>query len=399
MGAGPGDGAGAGVAEAIPFNEAGLDLLAKGRAVEAVRAFRAARVRSPESSILRRNLAAALAAVAGLRRAKRKPVEAVELLDEAVRLHPERLRYRWLRGCARFEAARAADFFFARNDFRFVLERDPDQVVALRYLGQIAYLERRLDEAIRLWRRARALQPDDPQLAARLERAERERRVEAAFETLEDRTFRLRYAPEVSRSRAGRMLQICEEAYGDLSRKFDTYPERIVVILYTPQQFRSALRVHAWVAGVSDGTIRIAVPAGGGEQRLRATLYHELTHHLVRGVAPRAPPWLQEGLAQLAEGKSAAAAASRLRRGRMPPESSLSIGVLQTSDPRIVAGFYDLALAFTSYLQSLQGDAGITRLLGELGRGTGMGEALRAVFGASRSTLFARWAERLRTGR
>jgi tetratricopeptide (TPR) repeat protein len=383
-------------AEAVAANEAGIRQLLEGRPAEAVVAFEKAHERAPESVVVRRNLAAALAALGEEKRKAHDPHGAVELFDRAVTLHPERLRYRVLRGLARVETGVEGLRYYAREDFAYVLDRDPDHLDALFNLGEVAYMDRQLEEAVALWRRARALRPSDASIQSRLDKAERELAVERSYEQLRGRVFLIRYAPEIDATQATTVLRLCEEAYGLLTKQFSVYPDKIVVTLYTPSQFASATRMHGWVAGLSDGTIRLTVRGNAGAKELEATVYHELTHHLVRRIAPRAPVWLHEGLAQRAEGRSVEAAEERLRRGEpLPNAGELSAEILRERDPRRVGRFYDLTLAFTTYLQQQYHDAGITKLLERLGERVPEDKAIRDVFGASRAQLFAAWLERL----
>ncbi|MHC4549135.1 MAG: tetratricopeptide repeat protein [Planctomycetota bacterium] len=380
---------------AVDLNEAGLAHLHAGRAEAAARSFEEALARLPEQPVLRRNLGAALAAVAEQRRRDRRPLDAIDLLDRAVRLHPERLRYRVLLGRVRVEGGRAVDRLAAREDFRHVLDRDPDHLDALVNLGQLEYLERRLEEAVDHWQHALRLGPSDPDVRARLAKAERELRVERAYACVKSASFRVRYAPAIPAETAATVLRLCEEAHGDLTKRFETYPEQIVVTLYPPEEFRSATQMHGWVSGLSDGTIRITVRRGAGIAALRATIYHELTHHLIRRLAPQAPVWLHEGLAQIAEEKSVARAEGRLRRLEPLASVELAAQIVRQSDPRAVSRFYDLALAFTHHLLELQGYPGFLRLCAALRAGRSEEQALRRVYGAGRDLLFRRWRERL----
>jgi tetratricopeptide (TPR) repeat protein len=382
----------AGEAEATGPNETGIRHLHAGRAVEAASAFEQALRHEPGSPVLERNLAAAVAALAELRRKDRRPAEAIQLLDRAVELHPERLRYRVLRGRARFEAGRDIDRLFAAEDFRFVLDRDPDHLDALVNLGQIDYAERRLTDAVRSWRRALELRPTDMDVKARLTKAERELAVEGAYEQITTLHFRLRYAATITPERAGTVLRLCEEAYGDLTTRFGSHPKAAVVVtLYTPAEFRSATRMHGWVAGLSDGTIRLTVRAHARTDDLRATVYHELAHHLIRGIAPSAPVWLHEGLAQIAEAKSVDAAEARLARAEAPRPAELGARILRQDDPRLVSRFYDLVLGFTSFLRRQHGDPSMQALLRELGEDVPEADALLTVYGSTRADLFERW--------
>lgn len=383
----------------VIFNERGIAHLLAGRAEDAVRAFEQAQQALPDHRVLRRNLAAALAALAEERRKESRPLDAIDLLKRAVDLHPERLRYRVLLGRARFEGGRDVDRLIAAEDFEWVLARDPDHLDALVNLGQIRYLERSLADAEEAWRSALKLRPSDTDVRARLAKAQRERKVEAAYESLSAAAFRVRYAPAIPVERAAAVLRLCEEAYGDLTKRFETYPGLIVVTLYPPAEFRSATRMYGWVAGLSDGTIRITVAPGTTDASLRATIYHELTHHLIRSHAPRVPVWLHEGLAQIAEGKSVPRALARLRRLGSPEVAELSAEVVRLRDPRQVSRFYDLAVSFTHYLLELQGYPGFLRVFAALREGQSELEALRTVYGSPRAELFRQWRENRLRGR
>jgi len=388
--------------EVVRLNEEGLAFLDQRNAVPARERFSAALRIQPDSIVLRRNLAAALAAVSDDLRRTHEPTklgEAVRLLDRAVELHPQRLRYRVLRGRARYEAASGVDRLFAREDFMFVLERDPDHLDALYNLGQIAYSERRLEEAVRLWRHAQDLRPEDGQIRVRLERAAREYEVEQRYDELRAPKFLVRFGKQIPRSLAESVLTVCETAAGELHSRFQYWPDRqTVVTLYTPTEFRSATRLHGWVAGLSDGTIRLTVRAGAGMATLRPTIYHEYTHHIVRALAPKTPAWLHEGLAQISEQRNESLARARLRAAGSLTERELSSNILRQRDPRIVSRFYDLALSFTHFLRGIGGDRGIQDLLRNLGGGKDQHEALRVVYGAPRAELFERWLDTLRAG-
>jgi hypothetical protein len=78
----------------------------------------------------------------------------------------------------------------------------------------------------------------------------------------------------------------------------------ITVVLYTEQQFRDTTRSPSWAAAAYDGRIR--VPMRGALQQapgeLERVLTHELTHAMIRAIAPRGvPTWLNEGLAVMFE--------------------------------------------------------------------------------------------------
>lgn len=372
------------------LNEEGIAQLAAGRPSEAAAAFEAASALRPDAEVLSRNLAAALALRGEELGRERRPAEAIRVLERAVSLHPTRLRYRVLLGRARFEEGDDALRMAAREDFAYVLGKDPDHLDALVNLGEILYLSRELEPAVGHLRHAVALAPDEPGIAARLAKAERELEVERSFGEISGSFFLVRYSPRITADRAQAVLLLCEEARGRLTATYGSYPPRIAVTLYTPDEFRSATDLHGWVSGLSDGTIRLTLGARTDPAALKGTICHELTHHILRAIAPGTPVWLHEGLAQVEEGRDVDRARARLRGTGALPVALLNADVLRQADPRRVELFYDIALAFTAYLDDAH-RGGVQRFLRALGEGKSEAEAFRETFGDSRESLFDRW--------
>ena len=182
--------------EIVAQNEAGIAHLHDGRPADAVASFEQALEAQPQSRLLKRNLAAALAALAEKRRDTREALGAIDLLDRAAQLHPERLRYRVLLGRVRVEGGRDSGRQLAREDFTFVLERDPDHLDSLVNLGQLDYMERRLDQHNGLLRGG-----------ARRTRADRPWRIGKRYGPYELRGDALRAERAVKKLRGARRLE------------------------------------------------------------------------------------------------------------------------------------------------------------------------------------------------
>jgi len=384
--------------EAVSANERGIAHLASGRAEAAVQAFRETRRHLPHDRTVARNLAAALASHAERRLQARRAEEAIELLREAQELHPARVRYRMLLGRAYLATGRPADQLNARDWLVKALEADRDYLPALLLLAGIDYRERRLEEGTERLERAAILRPNDLTVAARLEEMRNEFDIEKRYVGLNRPAFVFRYDREgIPKERVDAVVDSCERAWADLTNRFRHYPEgRIFVTLYSPDDFRRATRLHGWVAGVSDGSIRLTVRRRTRDEALERTIRHELAHHVIRDFAPRTPVWLHEGLAQMAEGLDGSRAADQLRGAVPPTDADLDRSILRERDPARVSEFYALSLAFTHYLTQLQGYRGIQGVLEYLKQGRSLDDACRIQFGKTRAELFEAWQRTIR---
>ena len=196
----------------------------------------------------------------------------------------------------------------AESVLRDALSQHPDDPAALRLLGEVDYRRGDLDEAIDAWTRSLQSRPD-PELETRLLKAHKERSIEKGYLRTDGAHFTLKYDGErASDALSGEILDHLEQVYEDLTVKFDAFPPSVIVVtLYSREAFEDVTDSPRWVGGLFDGQIRVPI---GGLTRLtqaaRGVFTHELTHCIVfyktHGNSPR---WLQEGIAQWAEGKSA----------------------------------------------------------------------------------------------
>ena len=185
---------------------------------------------------------------------------------------------------------------------------------------------------------------------------------------------------------AGAMIDYLEDQFWFVTETYRHTPAQpITVQLFPLKEFREVTRAPDWAGGLYDGKIRLPL---GGLSRLttdaKRVLLHELTHAVVhsksRGTAPR---WLQEGLAQTAEGRIL----SRADR------QSIVRQLERVDDDRwSTIGFpYPIALSLTDYLSSRNGFDGLVRLVDLLGRGVDQDEALRRVYGQDYAQICHAW--------
>jgi len=271
---------------------------------------------------------------------------------------------------------------------RDVLSGQPDNPRAMELLGEAALQTGRIDEAIGLWEKSLALKPSDG-LQARLERARRLGRAEAGFRGSEGARFSIRFDGEAaSPELVGEIQAYLDESFSILASRFSHYPSGVIrVTLYSKQAFQEATASPDWVGGLFDGQLRVPV---GGLPRLtpgaRRVLIHELTHcfisSITRGNAPR---WIQEGIAQVVEGRSSAASRAAIR------QANEALGGAGTA-----ASFsYPQALSQVEYFLKTWSESHFNDLLDHLGHGTDIDASLRDVTGLSLEEFMKSWGESL----
>jgi tetratricopeptide (TPR) repeat protein len=265
-----------------------------------------------------------------------------------------------------------------------ILSDQPDNARALDLLGESAVQTGRVEEGIELWERSLALQPS-ASLTARLERARRILTAEKGFDRTTGAHFALKFdGGEASPELASEILDYLEEGYSDLTRRFAHEPEAVIqTILYSTRAFREATASPDWVGGLFDGQIR--VPIRGLTHvtpQTKRVLIHELTHCLVASRSRgNAPQWLQEGIAQVVEGRSSAGDRQRLLAAWQGPDGARSAA--EFSYPR--------ALSQMEFFLERWSDSHLNALLDRLGRGDDIDASLQAVTGLSYQEFLASW--------
>jgi len=183
------------------------------------------------------------------------------------------------------------------------------------------------------------------------------------------------------------VLGILEDAYREMGQQLDHFPLKpVTVVLYTEKDFFDITRLPAWTAGAYDGRIRL--PVRGIEKEsglsLRQVLYHEYVHALVHSITPRAPMWLNEGLAEYL-----------VPRGFHKVGQAIPIQSLENSfplgDQRLMALAYAESFSAVSYLVEQHGLYAVKRLLMALSRGDALDAAFRGAFPISYDEFASTW--------
>jgi len=185
-------------------------------------------------------------------------------------------------------------------------------------------------------------------------------RFELAFDT--DRADILHHSFEV--------LEHLELTYDDLVRWFGEDPlpngPPIRVVLYDPEDFDRLTGLGDWAAGIFDGVVRISVSNLTRGQGWREVLVHELVHAFVQARCGNAVPgWLNEGLAQLLEGRPSelAHARERLQGVELFPLERLAGSLAGWEDSTAIGRAYAQSLLFVEYLRATYGEDALRRML------------------------------------
>jgi tetratricopeptide (TPR) repeat protein len=251
--------------------------------------------------------------------------------DRAASLFYEALTYHPREPFAHFGAGVAAHLLGREEDamrsLARALELNPRLTDASLLLGDIQYHLGDVGAAVRTYEAASALAPGNRELLRRLDAWRKEASAERSMETWSKGSFSIVLEGRSGdRALAERALTILDDGYWRIGRALGAFPAgRIIVTLYTEQQFRDFTNAPDWSDGLFDGRIR--VPVGGLSKdplRFEHALTHELVHAMIAGLAPRnVPAWLHEGLASYFEPVDRAAAERTLKRFPMVPLSRL----------------------------------------------------------------------------
>lgn len=276
----------------------------------------------------------------------------------------------------------------------------PDSPDALAMLGFVQFASDHTLDAIRSWRKSLQLRPDAT-VSQYLARAERESSAESNFSLNESSHFNLHFeGKETSEAFRRDLLATLESEYDDLVRDLGYSPRNnIAVTLYTQQAFFDVTRAPTWSGAINDGKLRIPISGiTNVTSELARVLKHELTHSFVSQMsAGRCPTWLNEGIAQIEEGRSSASYGHSLAQlfaaGNEIPYNALESSFMSFSTLEAIAAYAE-SLATTEYMRDSYGMSEIPRILERLAQGSSTEVALRATIHADYRQLrdeMARW--------
>jgi tetratricopeptide (TPR) repeat protein len=238
------------------------------------------------------------------------------------------------------------------------------------YLGDIAFLRNDTQNAKEYWEKAYRLNPSIPGLDQRLAKAEHETKVDKMFIRYDSVHFAVKYEGAERYEAGAIVLDILEDAYRDIGRELGHYPlDKVQTILYSNEQFREIPGIPGWSGAVYDGKIRLGI--GGVTSptpALRAVLFHEYTHAVVRDITPRCPAWLNEGLAQYFEGRKTPPELRSDKSHKGPIMANLEIPFRNLSAQQAKMA-YIISLSAVEYMIDRYGMMRVRNLLQDLAKG------------------------------
>lgn len=285
------------------------------------------------------------------------------------------------------------------------LEDHPTNLSALLQRAEMAEEENDLETALALYEKAAQSDTDITGLETKISRLKRSFNVEKDFTTIEHHHFVARFEGYAQERLAWVALNVLEKAYFTINERLHLEPdEKITVVIYTGDQFRSALNVPDWSGGIYDGKIRIREGDLLAQQnKLQDILYHEYTHALLASHAgPRIPTWFNEGMAQLMEpGYSERTSKDQMtqlfqgaaQQGVLFTPTQLSGSFLSIENPQIVQLAYAQSASWTEALVKRQGYFGTSQLIRHFSESQNFTTSFEERFFISLNGFFKRWQQ------
>lgn len=345
-----------------------------------------------------------------------------------------------------YAARQSRNFEEAVKLVQSAIHEDPQNAQHYALAGDIYYDTQDLTEAKKAWKKAMTLNPRLEVVREKMVRLMIEKDVEEKMDEVSESIFEIRVnkdgegkregfstrpevspqprsnnndspqprsnnngslrASEASREETGdEIMAYLKTAYETIGSDFDYYPRhKIVVLLYSPEDFRRVREVPDFVAGLYDGKIRIPVSSAPRDDtaELERIIRHEYTHALVFDITKgKCPLFLNEGLAEHESQKPLAISHSPLANSqKLKPYPLITIFLPENLNKKpltLDAGrFYASSRSLVEYIIFIWEWDGMRALLRAIGSGGEWGTCVRDVFRIEPLELEKRWMGRAR---
>jgi tetratricopeptide (TPR) repeat protein len=273
--------------------------------------------------------------------------------------------------------------------------------------GRIAYIGNNYAKAEQDWVRALELAPNMDDVREQLQKLRKEKKLEDGFEIRERDNFSIKFEGTQNRELADTLMQVLRDAYHEVGRDFDLYPDSTVPVIVYPQGDLGQLAYFPdWAAGAYDGKIRFGENIRKQNLHMKAVLYHEYTHVLVRMAAGvNVPFWFNEGLAEYEARRFKTprmiGSREKLLRGAqrlltLSELADMNIPSLSKLQPQVIELAYAQSESFVTWLIEQYSFRDMRGLLARLGRGETVQAAVSSELHEELPVLEQKWREQLK---
>jgi len=293
-----------------------------------------------------------------------------------------------------------ADYAKAAEETAAAIRLDPENPHAHALAGDIAYRMDDLAGAVAHWNKALQVDPRLREIEQQIEQVALEQELEKSAAVTSSAAFVVR-TPRGSRLEPDQLIKELEAAQRFLEQKLDfQFSGPVTVLVYEPKQFYADLHVPTEVAGLFDGKIRIPLRPEGQGTPFREVLWHETAHAAVHQLtAGKAPRWLQEGIAQLAQAQIAPIFTGDLQivlRANDAPTlrqlvRSSAFVTMDAGVPLRTNLFYQASWAYCAYFVEQRGWEGLRHLLTQVRSEEPPDQALANILGLKSDELERQW--------
>lgn len=291
------------------------------------------------------------------------------------------------------------EYDLAQEALEDSLRHDSRNPFAHELLGDIAYFNQNLDDALRHYQTSYRIRVRK-ELQEKILKVQKEKKLEGGLASYAEEHFLIKYGGEEKGLEGFELREFLRNSYREVGQDLGYFfKHKVVVLLYDEQEFRQLTGVPHWSSGLYDGKIRLpAYQQGFSQKEIQKIMRHELTHAFVSEVSKgRAPAWLNEGLAEYEEAKILPVdmrvfdAAVKTRTLFPLPILFNQKELLKVKDPLEVALFYVESYKLVSYLVERYGLFQIKKMLQLFSQGRDTVEVVQEVLKISPLELEREW--------
>lgn len=264
-------------------------------------------------------------------------------------------------------------------------------------LGDIYYQRNDLEQAAFYWGKALEMDPDNAALAEKTGRIAKEMDLARTQQKSDMGRFELHYDSKLKFD-VQQVEEALKKAYLKAGKRLAYLPEgKTAVFLYSEDDFRKLFNLSAHVRAFYDGSIRMPMPQGAlAGDELRQFIEHEYAHAVLSALTENnCPSWLGEGVAvsMQVDGEIPRIKDVILK---MRAASKLSLAYLETAfkgDDPDLGDYYLIAYTVVQYITDTFGYEGLRGILKRMKSGQHFVNAMDDQLLMSEGEFERRWLE------